>query len=102
MIEIVPVLIVAGLAGYIVYAIARRGVKGALFGQKILSTCAEEVVFHRKGVKHTFRLHKLEQEKLYGLEIGRWTGPFGETTAIVVSGSELHQFDRMIEQFVEQ
>lgn len=100
--SIIPVLIVAGVAGYMVFAIARRGFKGAIFGQKILSTCEEDLVFHRGGVKHTVRLHQLEQDGVYGLEIGQWTGPFGETTAVVISGSELHKLENMIAQFVDQ
>lgn len=101
MIEIIAALIFTGIVGYMVFSIVKRGFKGALFGQKILSTCEEEVVFRRGGVKHTFRLHQLEQDGMYGLEIGRWSGPLGETAMIVVPGTELRKLEDMIAQFVE-
>lgn len=102
LIEIVGVLFVSLVTGYLVYRLVMRNSKRLIFRQPIIATCEEELVYHRGGVKHSFRLHQLEEDGLYGLEIGRWSGPFGQTTGVVLSGGELHRLDQMIRQFVDQ
>ena len=97
---IVPLVLAVCAVGYMLFAICTRGFKGAMFGHAIDATHTEKVEYRVRGVKHTFRLHKLDRDDLYGLEIGRWTLIFGETSAIVISRDELLKLRDMISHFV--
>lgn len=98
---VVPVVLVVAACSYAIYAISTRGLKGAMFGHKIAASDENRIEYRHQGAKHTIRIHRFVGNELYGLEIGRWAGAFGETSPIVVPRKELLRLRDMITEFVE-
>lgn len=98
---VIPTVLATAAAGYAVYAISTRGVKGAMFGHKIAATKERTIEYRHKGAKHTIRIHRFSDDDLFGLEIGRWTGILGETTPVVIPRTQLLQLRDLISDFVD-
>ena len=65
-------------------------------------TSACRIEYRHGGAKHTIRLHSLAGDGIYGLEIGRWAGVFGEASPIVAPREQLLQLRDMITELVER
>lgn len=94
-------MLAAAAAGYAVYAISTRGLKGAVFGHRIAATNERTVEYRHRGARHTIRIHRFSDDGLFGLEIGRWTGIPGETTPVVIPREQLLRFRDLISEFVD-
>ena len=99
---VISTLLAVAAGGYGIYAILKRGFKGAMFGHRITSTTGTTIEYRYQGAKHTIRIHRFDGNDLFGLEIGRWMGVLGETAPFVVPCEELLQLRDMISEFVEE
>ncbi len=98
---VIPTLLAVTAAGYMIYAISTRGQRGAMFGHKIAATEERAVEYRHRGAKHTIRIHRFTDVDLFGLEIGRWIGIFGETSPIVVPREQLLHLRDLISEFID-
>ena len=93
----IPVLVVV----VAIYAISTRGLKGAMFGDRITSSDELVIKYRLRATRHTMQLHKMGTDDLYALEVGRWMAISGETSAILIPLENLLQLRNQITEFVD-
>ena len=93
---VIPIVFGMIVMSYFIYVISTRGLKGLLFVPAITETFDDGIEYRIRGQKHTIRIHKLTAANRFGIEIGRWTGIFGETTGVEIPREELVQLQQLV------